>query len=62
VPSLAVYLVVEQDRAEVAVLRRREHGFQRAVVTGRDAVVALPEIGCELPLAEIYEGITFDPA
>lgn len=58
VPSLAVYAMVEQETAQVAILRRTASGFVREVFAG-DAVVPLPEIGCELPLAEAYEGVEF---
>ncbi|MBL8753691.1 MAG: Uma2 family endonuclease [Planctomycetes bacterium] len=56
IPSLAVYLIVEQDRARVAVFRRTAagFGFQEFESGG---VVPLPEIGCELPLAEVYDGV-----
>ncbi len=57
IPSLRVYLLVEQDEAAVIVYRRTEQGFVREVYVGRDAVLQLPEIGIELPLAEIYERI-----
>ncbi len=58
VPSLAVYAMVEQETARVAILRRTANGFVREVFGG-EAVVPLPEIGCELPLAEVYEGVQF---
>lgn len=41
------------------MLRRGEQGFVREVLTGLAAVVPLPEIGGELPLAEVYDGISF---
>ena len=55
--SLGVYLMVEQHRARVVLVRRRLEGFAREVFDGLAAVVPLPEIGCELPLAEVYDGI-----
>lgn len=33
----------------------------REVYEGLDAVLPLPEIGIELPLAEIYDGVEFTP-
>jgi hypothetical protein len=33
----------------------------REVYAGLSAVVPLPEIGCDLPLAEIYDGMQFGP-
>lgn len=59
IPSLAVYAMVETDSARIVVLRRTPQGFVREVHEGREATIALPEIGCELPLAEVYDGVTF---
>jgi Uma2 family endonuclease len=59
IPGLAVYLLVEQEAAEVVVMRRTEQGFVREAVRGRDAAVDLPELGTALPLAEVYEGVAF---
>lgn len=61
IPSLAVYLLVEQDAAAVVALRRSENGFARELYQGLMAVVPLPEIGTELPLAEVYEAVQFVP-
>lgn len=61
IPSLAVYLLVEQETAAVVAFRRTEHGFVRDVYEGLDAVIPLPEIDTELPLAEMYEAVEFQP-
>jgi Uma2 family endonuclease len=61
IPSLAAYLIIEQETAAVAVFRRSEHGFVRHVYEGMDTVIPLGEIEAELPLAEVYEGIEFTP-
>lgn len=60
-PSQRVYLMVEQDMAAVVVYRREGPAFNREVHLGLDAVVPLPEIETELPLAEIYEGLNLVP-
>ena len=60
IPSLRVYLLVEQDEAAVIAYRRTEQGFVREVYTGRETVLPLPEIGVELPLSEVYERVVFD--
>jgi Uma2 family endonuclease len=59
IASLSAYIVVEQESAAVVVYRRTEQGFVREVYTGLDAVIPLPEIETELPLAEVYEGVEF---
>lgn len=57
--SLGVYLMVEQDEPTVIAYRRSEQGFEREVYQGLESVIPLPEIDCQLPLAEIYERVEF---
>lgn len=60
IPSLKVLLLVESDRPRVIANRRRAAGgFEAEEYTGRDAVIALPEVEAELPFLELYDGITF---
>jgi Uma2 family endonuclease len=61
IPSLSVYVMVEQEIAAVVVYRRIETGFDREVYQGLEAVLPLGEIGIDLALAEIYEGVEFVP-
>jgi Uma2 family endonuclease len=61
IPSLKVYLLIEQESAAVTAFRRTEQGFVREVHRGLEAVIPLPEIETELPLAEIYETVQFTP-
>src|SRR3569623_1354152 len=61
IPSLKVYLLVEQESATVTAYRRTEQGFVREVHRGLEAVIPLPEIETELPLAEVYETVQFSP-
>jgi Uma2 family endonuclease len=59
--SLHSYVLIEQEMPAVVVFRRTPHGFVREVHQGREAVVPLPEIGINLPLNEIYNGVEFIP-
>jgi Uma2 family endonuclease len=59
IPSLCVYGLIEQDSAAIVIYRRTEQGFVRELYEGLDAVVPLPEIEVELPLADVYEGVEF---
>lgn len=59
VPSLRVYVLLEQERAGAVVWRRGDQGFGREVYDGLDAVLALPEIAARLPLSEAYEAVGF---
>jgi Uma2 family endonuclease len=61
IPSLSVYVLLEQDTAAVVAFRRAESGFVREVHEGLDAVLPLGEIGIDLPLADIYEAVEFAP-
>lgn len=58
--TLKQLVLVEPDEPRVIVYRRRETGgFEAEEHTGLDAVIPLPEIEAELPLAELYERVTF---
>ncbi|MCE9528807.1 MAG: Uma2 family endonuclease [Planctomycetales bacterium] len=59
IPSLGIYVLIEQESAALVVHRRTEQGFLREVHLGLDAILSLPEIEAELPLREIYEGVEF---
>ena len=59
IPSLRVYVLVEQDSPAVIVFRRTSAGFMREVHEGLDAMLSLSEIEAELPLAEVYDGVEF---
>jgi len=61
IPSLGIYGLVEQEMAVVVAFRRTERGFVREVYEGLEAVLPLPELGTNLPLAELYEGVEFIP-
>jgi Uma2 family endonuclease len=61
ISSLAAYVLVEQETPVVVVFRRSGDGFVREVYEGLDAVLPLPEIEVDLPLAEVYEDVEFTP-
>jgi Uma2 family endonuclease len=61
IPSLSVYVLIEQETPTVKVYRRTENGFVREVYQGLDAVVPLGEIEINLALAEVYDGVEFVP-
>ncbi len=60
IPTLKVLILAETEEPRVTVHRRRaEGGFEIEHHAGPDAVIPLPEIGAALPLAELYERVTF---
>jgi Uma2 family endonuclease len=59
IPSLCAYALIEQEMPAAVLFRRANKSFVREVYEGLDAVIPLPEIGTDLPLAEIYEAVEF---
>lgn len=59
-PSLSTYLMVETTTPAWVLLRRTDQGFVRELCSGLDAVCKLPELGLDLPLREVYDGLEFD--
>jgi Uma2 family endonuclease len=59
IPSLRLYLLLEPEMAAATLFRRTDAGFIREVYEGLSTVVRLPELGIELPLGEMYEGLQF---
>ncbi|HET9415457.1 MAG TPA: hypothetical protein VFO74_15195, partial [Pseudolabrys sp.] len=56
IASLKILIFVEPETAIVTLHRRRaEGGFAIEHHAGLDAIVPLPEIEAELPLAELYQ-------
>lgn len=60
-PTVAAYLLVEQESAAIVVMRRTDSGFVREVYEGMTSVIPLPEIDANLALADVYETVEFVP-
>ena len=60
-PSLLVYVLLEQDSAKAMVYRRTDRGFVNQEYSGLDSLIPLPEVESELLLAEVYDGVEFIP-
>ncbi len=58
-PSIRHYVMLEQDSVGATVYARAGDLWTHEILIA-DSALALPEIGVELPLAELYEGIVFD--
>lgn len=54
-PAMDAYVLVDQARVAVTVYRRAETGWTIELLTEVTDVLALPTIGCALPLSTIYE-------
>ena len=61
--SLQEYVLVLQGRPRVEAFSRQPDGtWLFAYADGTDAAVTLRSLGLELPLAEVYAGVEFDPS
>jgi len=61
IPTLMAYLIIETHRPRVVVHRRTDSGFVAEAYEGADASIPLGAIDTELPLAELYERVEFEP-
>lgn len=63
-PSVQRYVILEQTRQAATTFSRQDGNWVERVIVG-DAVLAFPEIGVELPLADVHARVKFpgsDPA
>ena len=60
IPSLRRYVMLEQARIFATIIRAA--ASWEIVLAGPDSVIALPEVGVDLALAELYDGLTFPAA
>jgi Uma2 family endonuclease len=56
-PSIQRYIVLEQTNAAAIAFARKGEDWVAEIVAGEDAVLRMPEVGIEIPLAELYEGL-----
>lgn len=59
-PSIQRYVMLEQDRVAATIWSRAGDDWIGHILT-EDAVLSMPEVGVELPLAEFYEGVELAP-
>jgi Uma2 family endonuclease len=60
IESLKAYVLVSQERPHVEIFERQGNGtWLLREERGMEAVLAIPAIGVELPLAEVYDGVDF---
>ena len=58
-PSVHRYVMLEQDGVSATVYARSGDAWTHEILVA-GSILSLPEIGVELPLAELYEGIDFE--
>ena len=59
--SLRRYVMLEQTRLFATVITRTANGWG-IVLAGPEDVIAMPEVGVDLPVFDIYDGLTFPAA
>ena len=62
IPTLTAYLLIETDRRLVVGHPRAPLAFTAEVYEGPDAVIPFDDVGCSLPLAELYDRVDFTAA
>ena len=58
IPSLRRYIMLEQTRIFATIIIRAAASWE-IVLAGPSSMIAMPEIEVDLPLAELYDGLTF---
>ena len=55
VPTMQIYVIIEQTRIAATVMRRAEQGWSSEELEGPDAILRLEPIEFEIPLGTLYE-------
>jgi len=58
-PSLQRYVMLEQDSIGATVYARASTSWTHEILVA-DSLLSLPEVEVDLPLAELYDGLTFE--
>lgn len=58
IPSLEVYVLIEQDRIEGTAYRRTDNGWAGEIITGADVILKLAPIQLDIRLGDLYDGTT----
>jgi len=59
-PSIQRYVIIEQTRMAAIMFARKESGWISETLAGGGAQLSLPEVGIDLPLAELYAGLELE--
>ena len=57
--SHGTVVLIAQDAPQIEAYTRGRRGWRFEEIEGLDVMVALEAFGIELPLAEIYDGLSF---
>jgi Uma2 family endonuclease len=56
-PAVQRYVILEQTHAAAIVFSRKGEDWVSEIVAGEQAILRLPEVGVEVPLAELYRDV-----
>ena len=59
-PAIQRYVILQQTRIAAVVFARRGQDWLSEIVAGADAILQLPEIDIEVPLAEVYANVVVE--
>lgn len=59
IPTMQAYLIVDQHQVSVDLITRMDTRWLWETFTDLQDVVRLETLGCDLPMTEIYRGVTF---
>ena len=57
--AIRTILVIESNAPQIVVWSRTDSGWVRTIAEGLDDRIAVTDLGLELPLSEIFDGIDF---
>jgi Uma2 family endonuclease len=57
IPTLQTYILAETESPFLTLHRREGVSFRRETLSGPDAILALPEVGITIPMAELYRDV-----
>ena len=60
IPTMRRYVMLEQDQVLATVIARTDTGWSLDMLRAGETLI-LPEIGVEVPMDGLYEGLTFEP-
>ena len=59
--AVRTILVIESNAPQVVVWSRTDSGWERAIAEGLDDRIVIADLGLDLPLSQIFDGIDFPP-
>ena len=59
-PSISRYVMLSQRSIAANIFTRVDEAWVGSLVTDSTAILAMPEIGIEVPLLALYDGLQFD--